>query len=64
MMPVLDGLETLRRMRQSERTRHLPVVLMTALPGVMAHEVDGYELLRKPFDVHRLLAVVGRHVQH
>ena len=29
-MPRMDGIETLKRMRADERTRHLPVVMMTS----------------------------------
>ena len=54
MMPGMDGLETLRAIRDDPATRHLPVVLMTArvklyesgapaLPGVHA-------IIPKPFD--------------
>lgn len=33
MMPVMDGLETARRLRADEATQHLPIVMFTALAG-------------------------------
>jgi CheY-like chemotaxis protein len=53
MMPGLDGLSLVRRLRQCDRTRDLPVVLLTAKN--LSHEVHLDQLgirgaLGKPFD--------------
>lgn len=60
MMPRMDGLEVLRRLREDVRTSHLPVLLVTArvqrddtLEGLAAG-ADDY--VRKPFDPEVLLA--------
>jgi CheY-like chemotaxis protein len=65
-MPVLDGLEATRRIREIERTRggHVPVLAMTAnaLAGererCLAAGMDAY--LSKPFRRADLLETLGR----
>ncbi|MBN9681961.1 MULTISPECIES: response regulator [unclassified Corallococcus] len=60
MMPVMDGHEFLHRLREDERYRELPVLMLTAHfsakapPGTVG-------LLRKPVDIAELLAMVARH---
>ena len=54
MMPGLDGVEVLRRLKADETQRHLPVLMISAL-GDMDHVVRCIELgaedyLPKPFD--------------
>ncbi len=68
MMPKLDGYEVTRRLRQNERTRRMPVILLTA----RAQEADvarGFEAgaddyVRKPFSPQelraRVQAILGR----
>lgn len=57
-MPGKDGLEILRELRASERTRHLPVVLVTA-SGDQGQRALGFEagaddFVSKPFRVFEL----------
>ena len=62
MMPVMDGLEACRRMREDDRFRDLPVLMLTA----RAHYTDvekGFEAgatdyVVKPFSPRELLARV------
>jgi signal transduction histidine kinase/DNA-binding response OmpR family regulator len=60
MMPKMDGYEMTRRLRQDERTSHIPIILLTAksdkdskLQG-LGLGADDY--LIKPFDSDELLA--------
>ncbi len=54
MMPGMDGVTTLGRLRDEPRTAHIPVILMTA--KVQHREVDRYleagalAVIPKPFD--------------
>src|SRR6266540_4313658 len=62
-MPVLDGFETARLIKQRERTRHIPLVLLTAISGEPEHHLRGYEVgavdyVYKPFAPEILRAKV------
>ncbi len=62
MMPGMDGLETLARLRQRESTASLPVIFLTAatrpedVTTYLALGVTG--VIQKPFDPMRLPAQV------
>lgn len=67
MMPGIDGLELTRRLRQDERTRHLPVIMLSAR-GELDDRVRGLETgvsvyLTKPFAPRELLGCARRLVQ-
>lgn len=63
MMPRMDGLEVLQRVRESERLRLLPIVVMTACGTFLLD--CGAQLsdprtrtIAKPFDVETMLAAI------
>ena len=62
MMPILNGLDMVRRMRATPELAHIPVIVMTAVPsGITAEErrmVQG--VLTKPFDPAALYELVDR----
>lgn len=62
MMPGLDGFETCRRLKEDPATRHIPVVMVTALDQredrVRGLEVGADDFLSKPIDDVTLLARV------
>jgi PAS domain S-box-containing protein len=67
MMPRLDGFGLLRELRADERTRTVPVILLSARAGEEA-KVEGMEAgaddyLVKPFGARELLARVDAHVR-
>ena len=62
MMPGIDGFETCRRIKEDEKYRHIPVIMITAL-GSKADRIRGIEMgadefLAKPFDHGEVLARV------
>jgi DNA-binding response OmpR family regulator len=64
MMPVMDGFETLRRIRSETKHRDIPVIMLTALrqeDAVMnALNLGAADYLSKPFIPDELLARARR----
>ncbi len=61
MMPLVDGPEMLRLMREDERLLHVPVVMMSA--AEMRRQVQALgcsAFLKKPFDLNTLLQTVAQ----
>ncbi len=62
MMPEMDGLEVCRAIRASQRTLHIPVIMLTAKTDssdkVSGLEAGANDYLEKPFAVQELLARV------
>jgi DNA-binding response OmpR family regulator len=54
------GLDICRQLKASKRTGHIPVVIMSALPGVgkLAQEAGADCFLAKPFDIKGLLKLI------
>ena len=66
MMPGTDGLEVLRELRADERTRDIPVLLVTARGDLdtmsEASKRGCSDYLTKPVDGTRLRALVSRRI--
>lgn len=59
MMPRMDGLEVCRLLKSSPQTRHIPVLMLTAL-AELENKREGYrcgadEYMTKPFSLRELL---------
>ena len=59
MMPELDGMETLHRLRSMPKLVNVPVLLMSAAHHVAPDGLDDIVFLAKPFDLDHLLAIVA-----
>jgi len=66
MMPHLDGFGLLAALRADERTKALPLILLSARAGEEARaegmEAGADDYLIKPFSARELLARIGAHV--
>jgi len=62
MMPIMDGFEFCKRVRQDPRIAHIPVLMVTALYAteerVKALEAGANDFLSKPFSTYELAARV------
>jgi CheY-like chemotaxis protein len=58
MMPVMDGQEMLRRLKEDPELRATPVVVMSA-GRVSKSELQGSRFLAKPFELDDLLDTVA-----
>ncbi len=62
LMPVMDGMEVIRQLRNDTRTSHLPMLLITAQAtsqqAVMGFESGADDYITKPFDNDLLVARV------
>ena len=60
MMPRMDGLEAMRRLRADARTSHLPILLLTARvqrdDAIDGLDAGADDYVTKPFDAEELLA--------
>jgi PAS domain S-box-containing protein len=67
MMPRLDGFQLLRELRSDSRTRHVPVIMLSARAGeesrVEGLEAGADDYLVKPFGARELSARVSAHLQ-
>jgi len=59
MMPVMDGVQMIRAMREDVAYAKIPVILITAAPAALPLEIRKTTLvLPKPFDIDALLRQV------
>lgn len=66
MMPVMDGFSVLQRLRADERTRAVPVIMLTARSEthliMKAQALGAEDYLIKPFRAEELLALIARYL--
>ena len=67
MMPGMDGLEVLKKIKANPKLKHIPVIMQTAAAAtqqvVEGIEAGVYYYLTKPFDKQTLLAIVNSAAQ-
>ncbi len=67
MMPKVDGLQLLERLKQDERYKDLPVLMVSSMPPeeatVRALGLGAADFISKPFRVRELLARVEAHIR-
>jgi len=65
-MPEMSGYEVCERLKASERTRHIPVIFISALDDVedkvRAFHMGGVDYITKPFQIGEVLARTETHL--
>jgi PAS domain S-box-containing protein len=66
-MPVMDGYEATKQLKQNPSTKKIPVIALTASvlgerPKVEAENFDGF--LSKPVEISKLLSELSRYLKH
>ena len=61
MMPVMDGFEAIRQIRQVPETNQIPIIAVTAMDGAreLALHAGADDYVRKPIDIRRLIGLVN-----
>ena len=60
-LPLTDGLDVLEALRSNQKTRHIPVVVVSGHRSLSRQEISGSaRLIEKPFDLVNLLDHVRR----
>ncbi len=68
MMPKLDGYETCRRLKENDKTKNIPVILLSAKGRSMDQRVGldagADEYITKPFSPRKLVERIRAHIGH
>ena len=66
MMPVMDGFEVCRQLKNNEQTQNIPVIFISALDEVFdkmtAFSIGGVDFITKPFQIQEVVARVRTHL--
>ncbi len=64
VMPDMDGISVLKKLREKGKTRFIPVVMLTGVQDQEAKEQASYQYaeqyLTKPFEINKLESVIAR----
>jgi len=62
-LPMVDGLDICRHLKQNEKTMHIPVIMVSATPiKTLAKHAMADDALEKPFTIKQLRDIVAMHL--
>ncbi|KPA18475.1 response regulator receiver protein [Candidatus Magnetomorum sp. HK-1] len=67
-MPVMDGFEVCRRLKEDKSTQHIPIVFLTCMDSssdvAKGLELGAYYYLTKPVDIDSLMIIIRSALEH
>ncbi len=67
MLPDVTGFEVCRQLKASDETRHVPVIMLTAMSGddckAKGHACGAADYITKPFDPDQLIRSISQHAR-
>jgi two-component system, sensor histidine kinase and response regulator len=67
MMPIMDGYEVCKILKDNEKTRDIPIIFLTAKVSpediLKGFELGAVDYITKPFNSHELIARVNTHLK-
>jgi len=68
IMPGLDGIEVLSRLKKNIETKHIPVVMVTAKGEsksiLDAEDIEVTDYIIKPFDINELVVLIKKYLDY
>lgn len=63
-LPEMDGLEICKRLKSEEKTKDIPIIMLSASPDIkrFAKKAGAEEGIEKPFSLKKLREIVAKHV--
>jgi DNA-binding response OmpR family regulator len=63
-LPGINGFELCRQLKLNELTKHTPVIMLSAFPGLtsVASLYDADDALEKPFNFSNLMLLISKHI--
>jgi CheY-like chemotaxis protein len=61
----IDGLDICRHLKSQEKTRHIPVIMISASPNIetLARSAGADNVIAKPFPIRELRQMIARYTQ-
>ena len=63
-LPGINGLELCRLLKLNDLTKHTPVIMLSAFPGLrnVASKYHADDSLEKPFNFNNLIGLISKHI--
>ena len=61
IMPGINGIDVLRQLKKSKKTRKIPVILLTIVDKIEKRQLaEAFDLIKKPLDEEKLISSIEK----